>query len=103
MAKISWRQPVKFHDVQMIDFAGTDMVLKVDGQAYRVDLPSVSARLANAGEAARRSYSISPSGYGVHWPQIDEDLTIDGLIASGKPLESISAEVPLLLKEQPPQ
>jgi hypothetical protein len=87
----------------MIDFAGTDMVLKVDGQAYRVDLPSVSARLADAGEAVRRSYNISPSGYGVHWPQIDEDLTIDGLIASGRPVELKSDDVPLLLKEQPPQ
>jgi hypothetical protein len=90
-------------DVQMIDFAETEMVLKVDGQAYRVDMPSVSARLANADDANRRSYSISPSGYGVHWPHIDEDLTIDGLIASGKPLELISGELPLLLKEQPPQ
>ena len=90
------------HDVQMIDFEGTKMVLTVDGQVYRVDLPSDSARLANAKDAARRSYSVSPSGYGVHWPVIDEDLTIDGLIASAQQIQAKSEETPLLLKEEPP-
>jgi hypothetical protein len=94
---------MRIHDVQMIDFEGTKMVLTVDGQTYRVDLPSVSARLANANGAARRSYSISPSGYGVHWPDIDEDLTIDGLIAAAQAAPPKTSEAPLLLKEQPPQ
>jgi hypothetical protein len=94
---------VKFHDVQMIDFAGTDMFLKVDGRVYRVDVSSVSPRLADADQGSRRCYSVSPSGYGVHWPHIDEDLTIDGLTASGHPVEAQCGEMPLLLKEQPPQ
>jgi hypothetical protein len=83
----------------MIDFEGTKMILKVDGQVYRVDLPSISSRLANANDAARRSYSISPSGYGVHWPDIDEDLTIDGLIRSTRPAQPKTEEAPLMLKE----
>ena len=79
------------------------MVLTVDGQVYRVDLLMISARLANAKDAARRAYSISPSGYGVHWPEIDEDLTIDGLIAVAQSAKPKNSEEPLLLKEQPPQ
>ena len=79
------------------------MILKVDGQVYRVDLPAISARLANAKDAVRRSYSISPSGYGVHWPDLDEDLTIDGLIAASQPAQPKISEAPLLLKEEPPQ
>jgi Protein of unknown function (DUF2442) len=94
---------VKIHNVQMIDFEGSQMVLAVDGQVYRIDLPSVSTRLANAKDAARRSYSISPSGYGVHWPDIDEDLTIDGLIASARLTQPKTEEAPFLLKEQPPR
>jgi Protein of unknown function (DUF2442) len=90
---------MKIHDVQMIDFEGTKMILTVDGQAYRVDLPSISARLADAKDAARRSYSISPSGYGVHWPDIDEDLTIDGLIAAARPAQTKKEAAPLVLKE----
>jgi uncharacterized protein DUF2442 len=103
MAEISWRQPVKIHDVQMIDFEGTKMILKVDGQEYRVDLPSVSARLASANNAARRAYSISGSGYGIHWSEIDEDLTVDGLIAAAQREQPKNNEAPLVLKEQPPQ
>jgi hypothetical protein len=93
---------MKIHDVQMIDFEGAKMVLTVDGQVYRIDLSSVSARLANAEDAARRSYSISPSGYGVHWPDIDEDLSIDGLIASARLAQPKTGEAMLLLREQPP-
>ncbi len=92
----------KFHNVQHIDFEGPNMVLTVDGQAYRVDLASVSERLAKAGDAARRSFSISPSGYGIHWPEIDEDLSIDGLIASGHPVQTKTGGTPLVLKDQPP-
>jgi hypothetical protein len=45
-----------------------------------------------------------PSGYGVHWPEIDEDLTIDGLIASARlaqPKES--AENRCCSRKNPPQ
>nr|WP_253276482.1 DUF2442 domain-containing protein [Synechococcus sp. PCC 6312] len=25
-------------------------------------------------------YQVSPAGYGIHWPLIDEDLSINGLL-----------------------
>jgi hypothetical protein len=73
---------MKFHNVQNIDFEGPDMVLTVDDRVHRVDLAKISQRLAQADMEARRSYSVSPSGYGIHWPAVDEDLTVDGLIAA---------------------
>ena len=36
--------------------------------------------LLNASEEDRGKYEISPSGYGIHWPALDEDLSIDGLL-----------------------
>jgi hypothetical protein len=30
------------------------------------------------------NFQISPSGYGIHWPDIDEDLSVEGLL-SGAP------------------
>ncbi|MCF6158838.1 MAG: DUF2442 domain-containing protein [wastewater metagenome] len=27
-----------------------------------------------------KQYSFSASGYGIHWPLLDEDLSIDGLL-----------------------
>jgi hypothetical protein len=30
------------------------------------------------------NFEISPSGYGIHWPDLDEDLSIDGMIKAVK-------------------
>lgn len=40
---------------------------------------SCSSRLAKATDEQRRHAELSPSGYGIHWPLIDEDLTVHGL------------------------
>lgn len=36
-------------------------------------------RLMNASESERASYTISPNG--LHWEALDEDISIDGLLA----------------------
>jgi hypothetical protein len=61
------------------------MVLEVDGRSFRLAVADASPRLASASEVQRRFFRISPSGYGIHWPELDEDLSVDGLIraASG--------------------
>jgi hypothetical protein len=33
-----------------------------------------------ATEAQRRNWKISGGGYGIHWPDIDEDLSTKGLL-----------------------
>jgi hypothetical protein len=30
------------------------------------------------------NFEISPSGYGILWPDLDEDLAIDGMIKTAK-------------------
>ena len=70
----------KAHDVQILSFQGSLMRLKIDGKDYEFDLAALSKRLANATQAEREQVEISPSGYGLHWPDVDEDLSIDGLI-----------------------
>jgi hypothetical protein len=40
----------------------------------------ISKRFSDASTGEREKYEISPAGYGIHWPLIDEDLSIDGLI-----------------------
>ena len=39
-----------------------------------------SERLARASQAERDRAELSPSGYGIHWPLIDEDLAIGPLL-----------------------
>jgi hypothetical protein len=75
----------KLHDIQRVAFEGPTMILEVDGRSYRLSIASVSSRLASASETQRSFFRVAPSGYGIHWPEIDEDLSVDGLIqaASG--------------------
>ena len=54
--------------------------LRVDGKDYQVDIAGESERLRNATQKQRENFEISPAGYGIHWPDVDEDLSIDGLI-----------------------
>ncbi len=71
----------KAHDVQEVSITGTVMRLRVDGREYQVDVGRESERLTRATPEQRAKFEISPAGYGIHWPDIDEDLSIYGLIA----------------------
>ena len=56
------------------------MLLRVDGKEYRIDITKESDRLAKATQKQRENFEVSPAGYGIHLPDIDEDLSIDSLI-----------------------
>ena len=75
----------KAHEIRGVSVAGTFLRLWVDGRAYEVDLAKASRRLADATPEQRGHFEVSPSGYGIHWPDIDEDLSIDGLIGVEHP------------------
>ena len=68
------------HEVEQVSFVGTVMHLRVDGRDYEVDIDRQSKRLAEATPEQRANFVVIASGYGIHWPDIDEDLSIDGLI-----------------------
>ena len=69
-----------YRDVQSVQFEGQRLRISVDGKDHEFQLSAVSEKLANASEIERNKCQISPSGYGIHWPSIDEDLSIDGLL-----------------------
>ena len=56
------------------------MKMKVDGKEIVVSLTKASKRLLKATKKERETYKVSPSGYGIHWPLIDEDLSVDALL-----------------------
>ena len=56
------------------------ITLKVDGKLIRIFLGKISEKLKNANEIQRSFYKTSPAGYGIHWPLIDEDLSIDAML-----------------------
>lgn len=71
---------IKAHEVHDVRISETMLTMNVDGREYRFDLAKVSKGLARATQAQREKFELSPSGYGIHWPDIDEDLSIDGLL-----------------------
>ena len=68
------------HIIQEITFEKDMISLKVDGKLIRILLDKISLKLKRANEMQRNFYKISPSGYGIHWPLIDEDLSINAMI-----------------------
>lgn len=74
----------KYHKVDKVKFEGNYMILNVDDLEYKVDIRKQSKKLSMADEKVKNNYIISGSGYGLHWPDIDEDLSIDGLIEVAK-------------------
>ena len=83
----------KAHDIQHVSFARTVMHLRVDGKDYQIDIAAVSERLRLATQKQRDDFEISPSGYGIHWPEVDEDLSIDGLIGVKHAPPLVAAEL----------
>lgn len=68
------------HEIQKVLFKDDTFILVVDGKEYSFALKNISQRLVKASHEQRAVYEISPSGYGIHWPLLDEDLSIDGLL-----------------------
>lgn len=44
-------------------------------------------RLANASTSERADYELLGSGEGIHWPQLDEDISVAGLLAGKHSVE----------------
>ena len=70
----------KHHQVTGLHFDGDCMILTIDGQEKALRVSEISPALQNASEKEKNLFEISPSGYGIHWPLLDEDLSIDGLL-----------------------
>jgi hypothetical protein len=69
-------------DERVADMEVTDdelIVRLMDGRAISVPLVWYP-RLLNATEEQRKNWRISGGGYGIHWEDIDEDLSTEGLL-----------------------
>jgi hypothetical protein len=45
-------------------------------------------RLAHGTPAERANFQISGAGYGIHWPELDEDIGVEGLVLGKRSTES---------------
>ena len=59
--------------------ADTLIVYLVDGRKLEVPL-AWFPRLCKATATQRKHYRLIGQGIGIHWPKIDEDLSVEGLL-----------------------
>jgi len=71
----------------------TDDTLSVDledGRTISVPL-GWCPRLSHGTDSERNNFEISGAGYGVHWPDLDEDIGVQGLLLGKRSSESPSS------------
>jgi hypothetical protein len=73
---------VKLQEVRIKDIKVTEDTITaqlVDGRTISVPL-AWSWRLSEATPKQRAKYRIIGDGHGVHWPDIDEDISAEGML-----------------------
>lgn len=75
---------------RVVNVTVTDDTLSVDLEDGRtVSVPiGWYPRLAYGTPAERANFEISGAGYGIHWPDLDEDIGIEGLLLGKRSTES---------------
>jgi hypothetical protein len=71
---------IETHTIQNISFEAEMLTLLIDGKQIKILLEEISPKLKAANTMERSIYNISPSGYGIHWPLIDEDLSVEAIL-----------------------
>jgi hypothetical protein len=75
---------------KIVNVTITDDTLAVDLEDGRTIAVPIGwyPRLAYGTPAERANFEISGAGYGVHWPDLDEDIGVEGLLLGKKSGES---------------
>ena len=86
-------------DIRVRDVAVSEDELTValmDGRTITVPLAWYPRLAAGTSEQQAR-WELAGGGYGIHWPELDEDLSTEGLLAGARaPRGSASWRSPLL-------
>jgi hypothetical protein len=73
-------------DERVADVRFADDYLTVDlKDGRRISVPiDWYPRLVGATNAQRENWEICGGGYGIHWPDVDEDLSTEGLLRGAR-------------------
>ena len=68
--------------VRVVDVSFSDDSIRVDLADGRAILAPLVwyPRLLEASPADRENWQVAGGGFGIHWPNIDEDLSVEGLL-----------------------
>lgn len=68
--------------IQNFKISSDSLSFQMEGIQYSFALSEISTKLAKASDDERNDYRFSPSGYGIHWDILDEDISFTALIHS---------------------
>ena len=60
------------------------LIVVMEDGSVSIPWERCSERLARASQLERSRAEISPSGYGIYWPLIDEDLAVGPLLRGAR-------------------
>jgi len=76
--------------VSSVSFTADSLsVTLVDGRTISVPL-AWYPRLLHASQGQLNNWKIAGDGYGIHWPELDEDLSTEGLLRGAPALHRTS-------------
>ena len=74
--------PVKVEPLAMDISFGADTLHVVLADAREITVPlEWFPRLRDATDAQRRTWELIGGGIGIHWPDVDEDISVESLLA----------------------
>ena len=78
--------------VKDVRFSGETLSVDLmDGRTITVPV-AWYPRLANATSDQLAGWEIAGAGYGIHWPDLDEDLSTEGLLRGAPAASAVGAE-----------
>jgi hypothetical protein len=85
---------------ESVQFTQDSMTVALDdGRALSVPL-AWYPRLLNGTQSERDKYELIGDGEGIHWPDLDEDVSVEGLLAGKPSAESDASLARWLAKRQ---
>ncbi len=74
-----------------VSFSEDSLTVRLDdGRCLSVPL-AWYPRLLHGTVAERENYELIGVGEGIHWPQLDEDISVEGLLAGRRSAESAAS------------
>lgn len=85
---------------ESVQFSDDSMTVHLDdGRALSVPL-AWYPRLLHGTQKEKEKYEMIGDGEGIHWPDLDEDISVEGLLAGKRSAESDASLLRWLAKRQ---
>ena len=79
MERIQEREIVHFRP-EDVTITGDELTLIYLGKRVLFKLSNISPLLRKANSRQKENYRLSANGYGIHWPEVDEDISLVRLV-----------------------